>query len=227
MPNKQDLGVANAVNMLAKEAHGVFAFTQTISGLTAGTDAEGYLAYHPVLGAKKTRIGKHGDTSLSDSNSCFVTEVAEITDISTNGDYYLNHATGYYKIKPAKTSATLTYYSELMQVAITPSSQASVYKTTAYAASGVIKNSAGSFYGLFGYNSKTSDQYLQLHDATSVPADSEVPVAVIAIPAESTFSIDCQMAGIPFSTGIVWCNSSTGPTKTIGSADVFLTALYL
>jgi len=116
---------------------------------------------------------------------------------------------------------------EALNIAITPSAQASVYQTTAYAASGVIKNSPGSFYGLFGYNSSTSDQYLQLHNAASLPANSAVPLAVIKIPAESTFSIDCRATGITFSTGIVWCNSSTAPTKTIGSADVFLTALYL
>lgn len=115
----------------------------------------------------------------------------------------------------------------LGKVTITPSAQATRYATSAYAASGVIKGSAGSFYGLFGYNSKVSDQYLQLHDAASLPADAAVPVAVIKIPAESTFSIDCETAGIAFTTGIVWCNSSTAPTKTIGSADVFLTALYL
>ena len=116
----------------------------------------------------------------------------------------------------------------LGKVTITPSAQATKYTSAGYAASGVIKNSAGSLYGVIAYNSKTSDQFLQFHDASSLPADTAVPaIAPILLPAQSHASIDLTGIGMPFTTGIVWCNSSTAPTKTIGSADVFLTALYL
>jgi len=202
--------------------------TYTTPALTKSTLASFRINPAPIMNTLHTRVGAKGDSSVSfDTPGVFTTEVSA-NNLLNDGDYFINYVTGECKVIPATNAGSgvgITYY--VNELTVTPSAQASVYKTTAYAASGVIKNSAGSFYGLFGYNSKTSDQYLQLHDAASVPADSAVPLAVIAIPAESTFSIDCQMAGIPFSTGIVWCNSSTAPTKTIGSADVFLTALYL
>ncbi len=90
---------------------------------------------------------------------------------------------------------------------------------TAYVASLVIRNTPGKLLGFSGYNSKASAQFIQLHDATSAPADTSVPVVVFEIPARSNFSADFGPYGRFFKAGIVICNSSTGPTKTIGSAD--------
>lgn len=97
----------------------------------------------------------------------------------------------------------------------------------AYAASLVVKASAGTLFGLSGYNSKVSAQFIQLHDAAALPADTAVPVVVITVPAGANFAIDFGVYGRRFATGIVVTNSSTGPTKTIGAADCWFDAQYV
>lgn len=53
-----------------------------------------------------------------------------------------------------------------------------------------------------------------------------VPVLVVTVAASSNFTITLPDSGLYLGTGISVCNSSTGPTKTAGSADVFFTAVY-
>jgi hypothetical protein len=98
--------------------------------------------------------------------------------------------------------------------------------TTAYATNLVVKQSSGTLYGLSGYNSKTSAQFIQIHDAAALPADTAVPKVVFTVPASSNFSIDFGARGRAFAVGVVVCNSSTGPTKTIGSADIWVDVQY-
>jgi hypothetical protein len=99
--------------------------------------------------------------------------------------------------------------------------------STAYETNRVIKGSAGVLFSLTGYNSKTSAQFIQLHNASSLPADTAAPVITFTVPASSNFSWDLGgKFGRYFSTGIVICNSSTGATKTIGSSDCWFDAQY-
>ena len=101
-----------------------------------------------------------------------------------------------------------------------------VKHSTAYEASHVFKATKATLISLVGYNSKASAQFIQVHDAATLPADTAVPVYSFKVEATQNFSLDVPLTGIQMAHGIVVCNSSTGPTKTIGSADVFFTVVY-
>ena len=92
-------------------------------------------------------------------------------------------------------------------------------------ASRVFKVGAGTIMSLIGYNAKVSAQFIQIFNTASLPADGAVPVYSFTVPASSNFSIDVPVCGVPLTTGITVCNSSTQATKTIGAADCWFTAV--
>jgi hypothetical protein len=98
--------------------------------------------------------------------------------------------------------------------------------STAQEASRVVKASAGTLFVVSGFNNHTSDQYIQLFDSASLPANGVVPKIVIRAFAREPFGYRAPEAGRAFSTGIVICNSTTGPTKTIGSANCLFDIQY-
>ena len=98
--------------------------------------------------------------------------------------------------------------------------------TTAYAASLLAKASAGTLYYISGYNSNASAQFIQVHDAAALPADGAVPKLIMRVAATSNFAFISGSLGRYFANGIVVCNSSTGPTKTIGAADCWFDLQY-
>ncbi len=151
-----------------------------------------------------------------------VTTVSTVTNLSQLGGQAIAMGTG---VRTAGTQRVTIATDDSVNVnlAMTAKSNAS---TTAYAASLIIKNSAGTLFMLNGYNSKTSDQFIQLFDSATLPADSTAPKLTFYAPAESNFYFDFGMYGRAFTSGIVVSNSSTGPTKTIGSADCWFDAQY-
>lgn len=76
-------------------------------------------------------------------------------------------------------------------------------------------------YGFTAYNTKASAQYLNVFDASVLPADDAVPLFSFALAANSGVGFGWQPNGRQFQTGLVLCNSSTDTKKTIGSADCF------
>lgn len=92
------------------------------------------------------------------------------------------------------------------------------------AASLVVSANPAVLYGLTVYNGKASSQYVQIHDAASLPANGVTPVfPPIKLDTGETKALDFP-EGRNFATGIVVCNSSTADTKTIGSADCMFDA---
>lgn len=95
-----------------------------------------------------------------------------------------------------------------------------------YEASRVIKATPGTLYGLTGYNSYASSQFIQIHDATSLPIENSLPKVVFTVTPTSNFSYSADKFGRFFTSGIVVCNSSTGPYKNIGAANCWFDAQY-
>lgn len=82
----------------------------------------------------------------------------------------------------------------------------------------VIKASPGTLYGFSGYNSGP-EQFIQVFNATAIPADAAVPDISIKAGAANNFGYDSGKFGEEFSVGIVIVNSTTADVKTIGLAD--------
>jgi hypothetical protein len=86
----------------------------------------------------------------------------------------------------------------------------------AVASSLVVKGSPGL---LFGFTvSSIAAQFIQIFDASALPANTAVPTAVFPVAATNQVSVAWNPPR-SFRNGLVICNSSTQHTKTIGSAD--------
>lgn len=76
-------------------------------------------------------------------------------------------------------------------------------------------------YGFTVYNTNAAAQFLNVFDASTLPAEGAVPLFSWALAAHTGVGFGWQPNGRQFQTGLVLCNSSTDATKTLGSADCF------
>lgn len=83
--------------------------------------------------------------------------------------------------------------------------------------SSITKASAGNLYSFTATNSNAAVRYLQFFNSTTVPADATVPVLEFVVPANGSKDYAWRF-GRQFTTGIVWCFSTTSQTKTIITA---------
>ena len=100
-------------------------------------------------------------------------------------------------------------------------------RSNAYEASRLVKAGPGVLFGLSGYNSKASGQWIQIHDSPVLPPEGAVPELILTVATVANFSVLWALPGRVFQRGIYLVNSSTGPTKTIGSADCWFDAQYI
>jgi len=102
----------------------------------------------------------------------------------------------------------------------------SYYDSVAYETGEVVKAVPGVVHRISGYNSHTSPVFVQLHDATSMPANDAVPVITFVVAASSNFDFDLSVIGRFCEKGIVVCSSTTGPTKTLSGATSWFNIQY-
>lgn len=97
--------------------------------------------------------------------------------------------------------------------------------SAALEASSVTKASPGVLYGFSCANTNAAARWIQFFNSTTVPADTTVPFLEYSVPAEGTYALYFEQ-GIPFSTGIAWCISSTNGAKTVGGSEMLANVSY-
>jgi len=98
--------------------------------------------------------------------------------------------------------------------------------STVYENNRVVSSGAARLFGFQGYNSGAA-QFVLVFDRSVVPGAGAVPAIIIPAAATSIFSAYFGSVGRWFNAGIVLCNSSTGPTLTIGAADCWFDVQYV
>lgn len=99
-------------------------------------------------------------------------------------------------------------------------------RSIAYEAARAVKSGPGVLFGFTVYNSNSSAQFIQVFDTDTIPGDGSIPDAVFTVAGASNLPVQ-WLPGRTFLVGCVLVNSSTGPTKTAGSADCWFDAQFL
>lgn len=99
------------------------------------------------------------------------------------------------------------------------------YSSAALEASAVVSASACLVSQVRAQNFGASTRYIQLHNASSLPANGTVPKAVVGVGTNATGIITFAIPTDRFSTGLVVACSTTQGTLTIsGGADLLIAA---
>ncbi|MFZ4777748.1 MAG: hypothetical protein ACOYM3_20455 [Terrimicrobiaceae bacterium] len=172
----------------------------------------------PATEAKQTE----GNSSLANIEANAATEAtlaAVLAALSSDPATQTTLAALLARVTACDTGAVVVASGELTATGPTVTRE----NSTAYEISRVIQGSACTLATLSVDNSGPG-QFIQLFDSATVPADGVAPVWTFRIPAASSVAVDFGASGLPFTNGCAASNSTTGPTKTQGSANCFFTA---
>lgn len=97
--------------------------------------------------------------------------------------------------------------------------------SAALEASSVTKATPGRVYSVDFYNGNAAARWFQLFNSATVPADTTVPILSVYVGIGQSVHLAWEN-GLYCSSGISWCNSSTGGAKTVGAADSLANILY-
>lgn len=181
-------------------------------------DYSGSLSNCPIIFAEEA-----GRLPLKLNNEPNSIRVFNSDELILKGNYlyvWLNYGVG---IGEFNASLTLNLTAVLLNSSAAAIPAAVTIHSTTYSNYMIAKAGSGTVFALIGYNSRPENQFIQIHDSPTLPADGAIPAVTIIAEAGNNFGLDVPVTGMNFQNGITVCNSSTGNIKTIGAADCFFT----
>jgi len=85
----------------------------------------------------------------------------------------------------------------------------------------------GRLYGFSVSSTRASGQFVQLFDASAVPANGAIPILSLNIATGTSIAVDFGSEGRWMRIGVVVANSTTQGSLTLGSADCLFDVQYL
>ena len=200
----------------------------TLPSIPAGTNTIGNIK---VTDGTNTAAVKAASTAAAATDPALVVAISPNNTVPVSLASVPSHAVtnaGTFAVQAAQSGTwNINSLTSITNTVTTQGRSLTNATTTAYATNLVVKATAGTLYVVTGFNSKTTGQFIQIHDAAALPADASVPKVIFYVAGNSNFSFDLGEYGRAFANGIVICNSSTGPTKTIGAADCWFDVQYV
>lgn len=91
----------------------------------------------------------------------------------------------------------------------------------------VAKIGTGFLLGLTVYSNNVAAQFIHLFDLSAVPANGTIPALVLRIAATSTGTLTYMPLGRTCFEGIIFTNSTTAGSLTLGAADCFFDVQFI